>query len=94
METQRRYVLLPLLDFWILIHFLKVIRSGIQITTNIFYDSVNIPSCASKIPETADSLPNNIKTYWYCQDCKKTFSFAKAQVIQHIHDECTAIPAY
>lgn len=69
-----------------------VVRSGIQITTNMYYDSINIPSCASKIPETADNLPNNIKTYWYCQDCKKTFSFVKAQVIQHVNDDCPAIP--
>lgn len=91
METQGRYALLTkYVGISRLIYILKVVRSGIQITSSIYYDSIDIPSCASNIPESADSVPTNIKTYWYCQDCKKTFSFIKAQAIQHMHDGCTS----
>jgi hypothetical protein len=67
---------------------LIVIRSGIQITSNIYYNSIDFPSSASIIPETADSVPAIIKTFWYCQNCRKTFSFRKAEVTQHITEEC------
>lgn len=69
----------------------EVLRSGTQITSNIYYNSIDVPSNASQIPETADKIPANIKTFWYCQDCQKTFSFNKSQVYEHITEKCEKI---
>ncbi|KAG2228952.1 hypothetical protein INT48_008020 [Thamnidium elegans] len=67
----------------------EVIRSGIQITSSIYYNSLDTPSCASSIPEAADSIPSNIPAYWYCQNCRKTFSFRKEQALEHTYENCT-----
>ncbi|KAI8988337.1 P-loop containing nucleoside triphosphate hydrolase protein [Mycotypha africana] len=61
-----------------------VIRSGIQLTPYMYYDSINEPSCASAIPESADSIPTNIKSFWFCQECQKMFSFNKEEARNHI----------
>lgn len=68
-------------------------RSGIQITSNLYYNSIDVPSNASQIPDSADSVPSNIKTYWYCTDCRKTFSFRKSEVIEHIYETCVSVVA-
>ncbi|KAI9484179.1 MAG: putative ATP-dependent RNA helicase DHX34-like protein [Benjaminiella poitrasii] len=63
--------------------------SGIRIMPYLYYNRIDTPSCASAIPATADSIPTNVKTYWYCQNCEKTYSFNKMQATQHAN-ECIA----
>ncbi|EPB90295.1 hypothetical protein HMPREF1544_02820 [Mucor circinelloides 1006PhL] len=67
-----------------------VIRSGIQITQNLFYNSIDMPSSASAIPASADSIPVHIKTFWYCQGCKITYSFNKMQATEHVMEKCNS----
>lgn len=69
--------------FWL------VIRSGIQITQNLYYNSIDMPSSASAIPASADSIPVHIRTFWYCQDCKTTYSFNKMQATEHVLEKCS-----
>ncbi|GAN03267.1 ATP-dependent RNA helicase DHX34 isoform X5 [Mucor ambiguus] len=67
-----------------------VIRSGIQITQSLYYSSIDIPSSASAIPASADSIPVHIRTFWYCQGCKTTYSFSKMQATEHILEKCSS----
>ncbi|KAG1519546.1 hypothetical protein G6F52_008518 [Rhizopus delemar] len=60
----------------------EVIRSGIQITPHLYYNSINAPSCAS--PVDTMYIPESLATFWYCQVCKKVYSFRKHQAIQHM----------
>ncbi|KAL9551091.1 hypothetical protein MBANPS3_004422 [Mucor bainieri] len=68
-----------------------VIRSGIQITQNLYYNSIDMPSSASAIPASADSIPVHIRTFWYCQGCKTTYSFNKIQATEHVLEKCSSI---
>ncbi|KAI8890324.1 hypothetical protein K501DRAFT_168977, partial [Backusella circina FSU 941] len=65
----------------------QVIRSGLQITSSIYYNSIDIPSCASSIPFNEDKIPEGAKLYWYCQMCDSTFSLTKKQILKHV-SEC------
>ncbi|KAF1807654.1 putative ATP-dependent RNA helicase DHX34 [Mucor lusitanicus] len=67
-----------------------VIRSGIRITQNLYYNSIDMPSCASAIPASADSIPVHIRTFWYCQGCKTTYSFNKMQATEHVLEKCSS----
>ncbi|KAG0755665.1 hypothetical protein G6F57_012225 [Rhizopus arrhizus] len=60
----------------------EVIRSGIQITPHLYYNSINAPSCAS--PVDSMYIPENLATFWYCQVCRKVYSFRRHQAIQHM----------
>ncbi|KAI7903483.1 uncharacterized protein BX663DRAFT_433239, partial [Cokeromyces recurvatus] len=62
------------------------VSAGVKIMPYLYYNSIDVPSFASAIPKTADSIPANVKTYWYCQCCKKTYAFNKSQAIQHAND--------
>ncbi|KAI8642813.1 hypothetical protein BD408DRAFT_343635, partial [Parasitella parasitica] len=68
-----------------------VVRTGIQVTPNLYYNSIDMPSCASAIPPTVDSIPVHIKTYWYCQGCKIIFSFNKIQATEHALEKCSSL---
>ena len=68
-----------------------VVRTGIQITPNLFYNSIDMPSSASAIPAAADSIPMHIKTYWYCQGCRTTYSFNKIQATEHVLEKCSSL---
>ncbi|CEP10178.1 hypothetical protein [Parasitella parasitica] len=68
-----------------------VVRSGIQVTSNLYYNSIDMPSCASAVPPAADSIPVHVKTYWYCQSCKTTFSFNKMQATMHALEKCSSL---
>ncbi|KAL0096684.1 hypothetical protein J3Q64DRAFT_1632415, partial [Phycomyces blakesleeanus] len=60
-----------------------VIRTGIQITYSIHYNALNVPSCASSIPQN-EKVPAGMKMYWNCKVCRDTFSFTLDQVAAHI----------
>ncbi|KAI9025180.1 P-loop containing nucleoside triphosphate hydrolase protein [Phycomyces nitens] len=60
-----------------------VIRTGIQITYSIHYNALNVPSCASSIPQT-ERVPAGMKMYWNCKTCHDTFSFTLDQVAEHL----------
>ncbi|KAI8083314.1 uncharacterized protein B0P05DRAFT_467574, partial [Gilbertella persicaria] len=66
-----------------------VIRSGIRISTNIFYNSIEMPSCASTIPMDQESIPANIKTFWFCQYCNKIYTFNRMQAVDHLSQDCS-----
>lgn len=51
-----------------------------------------MPSSASAIPAAADSIPVHIKTYWYCQGCRTTYSFNKMQATEHVLEKCSSLP--
>ncbi|KAI9273017.1 P-loop containing nucleoside triphosphate hydrolase protein [Phascolomyces articulosus] len=60
-----------------------VIREGIRITPHLYYNSLDIPSCASSIPLTEESMPMNIKMYWHCPHCDSTYSFTRNDILDH-----------
>lgn len=57
----------------------------------MYYNSIDVPSCASSIPPSADSIPANIPTFWYCQDCHKTFTVSKHEAMEHV-ENCAGEP--
>ncbi|CAO3703181.1 unnamed protein product [Rhizopus stolonifer] len=62
----------------------EALRSGVQITSNLHYNSIDAPSCA--IPVDQVYIPENLKTYWYCQVCKNIFSFKRAEAAEHLEE--------
>ncbi|KAI8375434.1 hypothetical protein BD560DRAFT_304738, partial [Blakeslea trispora] len=62
----------------------EVIRSGLCISANLFYKGIDAPSTASSIPVSEDHIPANIKTFWFCQDCNRVFTFNKMEATYHI----------
>ncbi|CAO3633213.1 unnamed protein product [Cunninghamella echinulata] len=64
-----------------------VIRKGVKITPHLWYNSLSIPSCAANIPiEQDDSfkIPDNVRMYWYCDECDDVFTIKKAQLLEHV----------
>ncbi|KAI7851751.1 P-loop containing nucleoside triphosphate hydrolase protein [Circinella umbellata] len=61
-----------------------VVREGIRITSNLYYNSLNEPSSASNIPIPEDTIPLHIKMYWYCPHCDSTFSFTRSEILDHL----------
>ncbi|SAM06090.1 hypothetical protein [Absidia glauca] len=54
-----------------------------MITPNLWYDSLNIPSCACPV-ELDNKIPDGMKMYWYCQHCDNTLTLRKSQLLEHV----------
>ncbi|KAI9491621.1 P-loop containing nucleoside triphosphate hydrolase protein [Zychaea mexicana] len=61
-----------------------VIREGIRITPNLYYNTLDAPSCASSVPVEEEAIPANIKMYWHCPHCDSTFSFTHNDILNHL----------
>ncbi|KAG0188887.1 hypothetical protein DFQ28_004197 [Apophysomyces sp. BC1034] len=61
-----------------------VIRTGIQITSSIHYNTLGAPSCANSIPIEDDKIPASVKMYWHCPHCDSTYAFTRHQVLEHL----------
>ncbi|KAI8342400.1 P-loop containing nucleoside triphosphate hydrolase protein [Chlamydoabsidia padenii] len=62
-----------------------VIRKGVQITPNLWYNSLNVPSCASNVPVDFDNkIPDGVKIYWYCKQCDNTLTLRKPELLEHV----------
>ncbi|KAI7867455.1 hypothetical protein BDF14DRAFT_1726608, partial [Spinellus fusiger] len=59
----------------------EVIRTGLQITNHLYYNTLSVPSCALSIPDNTPLI--GMRTYWHCKECRKTYSFTKDEVLHH-----------
>ncbi|ORZ02569.1 P-loop containing nucleoside triphosphate hydrolase protein [Syncephalastrum racemosum] len=61
-----------------------VLVSGIQITSNIVYNSLDTPSMASQVPVQEEAIPESVRMYWHCPHCDSTYSVTRKQVLEHL----------
>ncbi|KAI9270835.1 P-loop containing nucleoside triphosphate hydrolase protein [Sporodiniella umbellata] len=59
----------------------ETLRSGLQITPYLYYNSIVAESSA--VPVDQVYIPEKKKTYWYCQMCKKIFSYRRSEAEEH-----------
>ncbi|ORX58161.1 hypothetical protein DM01DRAFT_1372236 [Hesseltinella vesiculosa] len=80
-------------------HAKDVIRQGVQITPRLWYNSLQVPSCATSIPldqQDLNKIPGSVRMFWHCPHCDDTLVLRKQDLLEHhptvILAEYTGIP--